>query len=357
MFDCFFRISDVRFLHKNLVMKLSYYSYSLPFKYPFSTARGTKTHQPTLIVELDHFGIKGYGEAPAIAYYDVTVESMIAELESKRALIERYALQEPERFWHFLHHLFPKNNFLVCALDMAGWDIYGQIKQQPLYKVWGLDTANNTRTDYTIGMDSVEKMVEKLQANPWPIYKVKMGWPDDMEMVRALRRVTDAPMRVDVNSGWSLADAELKIPQLRELNIELVEEPVARFDYETMKRLYPQSVLPLMADESCVYETDVERCAGCFHGINIKLTKCGGITPARRMIEKARSLNMKVMIGCMNESTVGSAAIAHLLPLLDYVDMDGPLLLAEDVAEGIGIVNGVIKYSEKPGLGITFKGN
>jgi L-Ala-D/L-Glu epimerase len=337
-------------------MKLTAYSYSLPFKYPFTTARGTKTHQPTLIVELDHFGIKGYGEAPAIAYYDVTVEQMMADLEAKRIFIEKYAFQEPERFWHFLHHLFPKNHFLVCALDMAGWDIYGKIKKQPLHQVWGLDTGKNVVTDYTIGMDTVEKMVEKLKANPWPIYKIKMGGPGDIEMVTALRKETDAPMRVDVNSGWTVPEALEKIPVLKELNIELVEEPIIRFDYEGMKTLYPQSVLPLMADESCVSEADVERCAGCFHGINIKLTKCGGITPALRMIKRARELDLKVMIGCMNESTVGTAAIAHLLPLLDYVDMDGPLLLAADVAEGIEIVNGIIKYSGHSGLGINFKG-
>ena len=335
-------------------MRLRCFQFNLPFKYPFTTARGTKTHQPVFVCELDHFGIKGYGEAPAIAYYNIPVEQMMADVAAKKQVIEKYAFQEPERFWHFLHHLFPQNNFLVCALDMAAWDIYGKLKKAPLHQVWGLNTANNPVTDYTIGMDSIDKMLEKMTAMPWPVYKVKMGWENDLDMIRALREHTSAPIRVDVNSGWTLAEAREKIPVLKELGVEFVEEPITRFDYESMKELYPGSPLPLFADESCVQEKDVERCAGAFHGINIKLTKCGGITPALRMIKQARSLNMQVMIGCMNESTIGSAAIAHLLPLLDYADMDGPLLLNEDLATGITIENGVVGYSGAPGLGIEF---
>lgn len=335
-------------------MNIRCFRFDLPFKYPFTTARGTKTHQPTFVVELEHYGLKGYGEAPAIVYYNIPVEQMVEDLRAKKTVVEKYAFQEPERFWHFLHHLFPANNFLVCALDMAAWDLYGKMRNQPLRRLWGLDTTNNPVTDYTIGMDSIEQMVEKMQAQPWPVYKVKMGWANDMEMIRALRQHTTAPMRVDVNSGWTVAEAREKLALLKELDIEFVEEPIERFNYEGMRELYPHSPLPLFADESCVQEKDVEACAGVFHGINIKLTKCSGITPARRMIEKARSLDMKVMIGCMNESTIGSAAIAHLLPLLDYADMDGPLLLNEDLATGITIKNGVVGYSGGTGLGIEF---
>lgn len=335
-------------------MKIRCFRFDLPFKFPFTTARGTKTHQPVFIVELDHYGIKGYGEAPAIAYYNIPVEKMTADLAAKKRMVEQYAFQEPERFWHFLHHLFPDNHFLVCALDMAAWDIFGKMQNKPLHQLWDLNTGENPVTDYTIGMDTVEKMVEKMTAQPWPVYKVKMGWENDMDMIRALRRHTTAPIRVDVNSGWTVAEAQQKIPLLKELDIEFVEEPITRFDYEGMKTLYPGSALPLFADESCVREKDVEQCVGAFHGINIKLTKCSGITPARRMIEQARLLNLKVMVGCMNESTIGSAAIAHLLPLLDFADMDGPLLLAEDLATGITIEHGRVGYSGANGLGITF---
>jgi L-Ala-D/L-Glu epimerase len=337
-------------------MKVNYYKFDLPFRYPFTISRGTKTHQPTLIVELEHFGITGFGEAPAITYYDITVEKMIEQLEGKKALVEKFAFTEPERYWHYLHHLFPGNPFLVCALDIAAWDLYGKMKGSPLYKLWGLDISKNPITDYTIGIDTIEKMVEKVKEKPWPIYKVKVGTENDIETVKALRQHTDSVLRVDANAGWTTEQALRKIPLLKELGVELVEQPLAKDNWEGMKILYEKSPLPLFADESCALENEVEKCNGYFHGINIKLTKCSGITPARRMIKKARELNMKVMIGCMNETTIGSAAIAHLLPLLDHVDMDGPLLLAEDVATGITYSNGQIIYADLPGLGIRFNG-
>ncbi len=337
-------------------MKVSYWSYNLKFRYPFTISKGTKTHQPTLIVELEHRGVKGYGEAPAIAYYNIPVEKMIADLEAKKPMIENFAFTEPERYWHFLHHLFPQNNFLVCALDMAAWDIVGQLKNKPLYELWNGDTSHNPVTDYTIGIDSIENMVAKLKEKPWPIYKIKVGTSNDLGIVKALRESTDAVLRVDANAGWDLETALQLIPALHELGVEFVEQPLAKDNWEGMKVLYQESVLPLYADESCVVESDVERCKDHFHGINIKLTKCSGITPARRMIKKARELDLKVMIGCMNESTVGSAAVAHLLPFIDHVDMDGPLLLEEDLATGISYDFGKISYSNRPGLGIEYHG-
>lgn len=335
-------------------MKIRYWSYSLKFRHPFTISKGTKTHQPTLIVELDHFGFKGYGEAPAIAYYNIPVEKMIADLEEKRMAIEKFAFSDPERYWHYLHHLIPNNNFLVCALDIAAWDLYGKLKNKKLYEVWGGDISNNPICDYTIGIDTIEKMLEKMKEKPWPIYKIKVGTPDDIGIVKAMRENTDAILRVDANAAWELETALKLIPELEKLGVELVEQPLAKDNFEGMKVLFEKSSLPLYADESCVVESDVKKCAGHFHGINIKLTKCSGITPARRMIAQAKELGLKVMVGCMNESTVGSSAIAHLLPFIDHVDMDGPLLLEEDVATGIGYDYGKIIYSDQPGLGIEF---
>lgn len=171
--------------------------------------------------------------------------------------------------------------------------------------------------------------------------------------MRELRRHTEAVFRVDANAGWTLSEALELIPALKDLGVELVEQPLAKDDWDGMKTLYRQSVLPIFADEACVAEQDVEKCQGHFHGVNIKLTKCSGITPARRMIAKARTLDMRVMIGCMNESTIGSAAIAHLAPFADHIDMDGPLLLAQDLAVGVSYDNGKVSVSGKNGLGIT----
>ena len=334
-------------------MKVSHKKFELPFTHPFTISKGTKTHQPTLIVELDHFGIKGYGEAPAINYYNITVEKMIEDLEAKRLFLEKFTFTDPERYWHYLHHLFPANPFLVCALDMAGWDIFGKLKRKQLHELWGLDSTAAPLTDFTIGIDSVEKMVAKMKERPWPIYKIKVGSADDIEMVTAIRNNTDAVLRVDANAGWTLEEALQKIPLLKKLGVEFVEQPLAKDDWEGMKLLYQQSELPLIADESCVSAADVKKCHGFFHGINIKLTKCSGLTPARNMIEEAKSLGLKVMVGCMNESSVGTAAIAQLAPMLDFVDMDGPLLLASDVASGVSFDFGKIVYNSQPGLGIT----
>ncbi|HQW83169.1 MAG TPA: dipeptide epimerase [Ferruginibacter sp.] len=334
-------------------MKLTYKIYNLPFHHPFTISKGTKTHQPTLIVQLDFMGIKGYGEAPAISYYNIPVEKMVEDIERKKIFIEKFAFSDPERYWHYLHHLFPANSFLVCALDMAGWDIYGKLKRKQLHELWQLDTATAPLTDYTIAIDTVENMVIKMKEKPWPVYKIKTGVEGDLEMVEALRKHTDAKFRVDANAGWTLEQALQKIPILKDLGVEFVEQPLAKDDWEGMKILYEKSVLPLIADESCVAETDVEKCYSHFHGINIKLTKCSGITPARRMIAKAKTLNLQVMVGCMNESSVGTAAIAQLAPMLDFVDMDGPLLLAEDIGESVKFNFGKIIYNDFPGLGIN----
>lgn len=334
-------------------MKVKYKTFNLPFRHPFTISKGTKTHQPGLVVELDFMGIKGYGEAPAIAYYNIPVEKMVEDLERKKVFVEKFAFSDPERYWHYLHHLFPANHFLVCALDMAGWDIYGKLKAKQLHELWGLDTSKAPLTDFTIGIDSIEKMLAKMKEKPWPIYKIKVGVEGDIEMVEALRKHTDAVFRVDANAGWTLEQALEKIPLLKQLGVEFVEQPLAKDNWEGMKILYEESPLPLIADESCVAEADVEKCYRHFHGINIKLTKCSGITPARRMIARARELGMKVMVGCMNESSVGTAAIAQLAPMLDYVDMDGPLLLTEDIAEGVQFADGKIIYTTLPGLGFS----
>jgi L-alanine-DL-glutamate epimerase-like enolase superfamily enzyme len=156
-------------------LKVSYHTYNLKFKHPFGISRGTKTHQPSLVVKLEHLGFVGYGEAPAIAYYDITVDKMVQHLEFKKVMVEKFAFTEPDRWWHYLHHLFPTNPFLVCALDMAGWDLYGKMKGK---EVKAFCADNNTLgpvTDYTIGIDTVEKMVEKMEEKKWPIYKIKLG--------------------------------------------------------------------------------------------------------------------------------------------------------------------------------------
>ncbi len=328
-------------------MKVAYKKINLPFEYPFTISGGrTKTHQPSLIVSLAIADFIGYGEAPAIYYYNISVEQMIADLESKKNFVEKFALTEPERYWHYLHHLFPKNPFLVCALDMACWNLFSAMKNISLYKLWNIEWKNIPLTDYTIGIESIEKMVEKMQAHPLPIYKIKVGFDDDVQMIEALRKHSNSIFRVDANGGWKLKEAIEKINSLKDLGVELIEQPLAKENFDDMKILFEKSPLPLFADESCVMENDVEKCVNYFHGINIKLTKCSGITPALRIIKKARDLNLKIMLGSMNESSIGSAALASLAPQADYLDIDGPLLLHENDSSEIKYYQGNIILSK-----------
>ena len=191
---------------------------------------------------------------------------------------------------------------------------------------------------HRIGIDKIDVMVAKMNEFPeWPVYKVKLGTDHDLEIVRELRRHTKARFRVDANCGWSADETIRNSTALKELDVEFIEQPLPAGRWDEQRRVYAESALPVFADESCIVPTDVSKCAGFFHGINIKLVKCGGLTPARRMIAEARQLGLQVMVGCMTESTVGISAIAQLLPLLDYVDMDGALLLARDIADGVTI--------------------
>jgi L-alanine-DL-glutamate epimerase-like enolase superfamily enzyme len=332
---------------------------TLPFRYPFTISGGrTKTEQPALVICLDDGEIEGFGEAPSISYYAITVEDMQRDLLLVFPQLKGLTDVHPTEFYAKLVALLPDNSFLRCALDMAFWDYFGKKSEQPLFRLFGTEWHDKLPvTDYTLGLDTAEQMIAKMQANPWPVYKIKVGQDNDLELLGALRGVSSAPFRVDANGGWDLNTALERIHQLEALGIELIEQPLKRGDEQFMSELFEESSIPLFADESCVAESEVEICAGRFHGINIKLTKCGGITPALRMITEARTLGLKVMMGSMNESSIGSAAIAHFLPQLDYVDMDGPLLLGSDLASGLHINGGKIEKPSNAGLGIELNCN
>jgi L-alanine-DL-glutamate epimerase-like enolase superfamily enzyme len=332
-------------------MELTIHTYDLRLRHTFTIAHESRQVQPTVIVALHDRGLTGLGEATATRYYGLSVDQMAKTLEALRTTIETTPLESPEQYWAALHPYLKDHPFEQCALDVAAHDLHAQRLDLPLYQAWGLSPKNMPLTNYTIGIAPVEEMVAKMQEMPWPVYKIKLGTPDDVAIVRALRNHTDAIFRVDANCAWTVEQTLEYAPQLQVLGVEFIEQPLKPGDWEGMKYLYDRCALPLMADESCQREADVAHCAGHFHGVNVKLMKCGGLTPARRMIAEARTLNLKVMVGCMTESTVGISAIAHLLPLLDYVDMDGALLLAEDIATGVRIEHGVTHFSERAGTG------
>ncbi|MCA9121015.1 MAG: dipeptide epimerase [Planctomycetaceae bacterium] len=334
-------------------MDLRIHEFDLPLAHTFTISRESITLQKTLIVELEEGGYRGFGEATTNNYYGFTFDNMAAAIEQVRADLEARTLDDPSDLWQQLHPKLKDNPFAQCALDQAAYDLWGKKLGQPVYRLWGLQASNLPLTDYTIGIDEIDVMVAKMQEFPdWPIYKIKLGTSHDLDIVRALREHTDSIFRVDANCGWSADETIRNSHELKALNVEFIEQPLPADQGKAMEQVYRESALPVIADESCIVESDVDRCVNRFHGINIKLVKCGGLTPARRMIERARELGLQVMVGCMTESTVGISAIAQLLPLLDYVDMDGALLLAKDIATGVTINQGVCQYSSENGCGV-----
>lgn len=334
-------------------MKLILREYNLKLKHTFTISRESIETQPSLIVELQSEDFSGYGEATSNPYYNITVPMMIQDLEKIRVLIESSDNESPEDFWALAYPHLKHNMFALCALDMAFTDLYARKKGKKLYQLWDYSTEKNVLTDYTIGIASIEKMLSKMQELPWPIYKIKLGTAEDIAIVKELRKHTDAIFRIDANCGWGVEETINNAIELKKLGVEFLEQPIKADDWKAHKEVFKHSVLPIIADESCILEEDVAKCHNHFHGVNIKLVKCGGLTPARRMIQESKKLGMKTMVGCMTESTVGISAIAHLLPQLDYVDMDGALLLAEDIATGVTIENGKVSYSDLNGTGVT----
>lgn len=332
-------------------MEITYRSFNLELKNTFTISHGSRDFQPTLIVILKDGGFTGFGEAAATVYYGVTVEKMIASIKSVEPIIAENIHRTPEELWELTFPKLKDNPFAQCALDMAMHDLHGKRNGLPLYKMWGLDNSNVPLTNYTIGIDSVENMVKKIKEFPWPLYKIKLGTNEDIAIVKELRKHTDSVFRLDANAAWTVEQAIENSDAMKELNVEFLEQPLKPEDTEGMKELYKRSSLPLIADESCIVEEDVDKCAPFFHGVNIKLTKCAGITPGRRMIKKARSLGLKVMVGCMTESTVSMSAIGQLLPMLDYVDMDGGLLIKEDIADGVKVYDGKVHFPDRNGTG------
>jgi len=334
-------------------VKLLTHSFDLPLRHTFTISRESTSVQPTLIVELTDGEHRGFGEATTNAYYGMTLENMRAGLERVRSIVESQVELDPPALWEAVAPQLKDCPFALCALDQAAYDLWGKQQGKPVYELWGHTTDHIPLSNFTIGIDTIETMVAKLQEMPdWPIYKIKLGTPNDMGIVHELRKHTNAVFRVDANCGWYADKAIALSHELASLNVEFIEQPLPAGDWEGYRRVFAESALPIIADESCITEDDVATCAGHFHGINIKLVKCGGLTPARRMIAHARELGLKVMVGCMTESSVGISAIAQLLPLLDYVDMDGAALLAQDIATGVEVIRGKCHYPNVPGSGV-----
>ncbi|QDS90304.1 L-Ala-D/L-Glu epimerase [Rosistilla ulvae] len=335
-------------------MKLQSHRIELPLKDPFTIARGTMRHQQSLIVALSRGEVTGYGEVTCNEYYGHTYESLEASLQRIEGLLAGCDAVHPSDLFGRCQVVIPDDTFALSAVDAAAYDLYGKLNGVRTTETLGLSEPAEIYSSYTLGIDSIDQMVRKYRDQPdWPIYKIKLGTPHDLEIVRALRRETEAVIRVDANCAWTPEQTIANSLALAELGVEFIEQPLpAEAPRAAQLEVFEHSRLPIIADESCRTEEDVQKCQGLFHGINIKLCKCGGLTPGSRMLRQARQLGMKTMVGCMIESTVGISAAAQLLPLLDYADLDGATLLAEDAADGVRIENGRVIFSSVPGSGV-----
>lgn len=330
----------------------SYRFFELPLAHPFTISRYTVVVQKTVVVQIGDGNVFGYGEATVNPYYHSTVERLTESFSKVAQLIESLSELHPTEFWNIIATHLAEDYFALCAIDMAYWDFYARKQNRTVRSFFADGNAPTPLTSYTIAIDTIDVMKQKILEKPWPIYKIKLGTPNDIKIVETLRQTTDAVFRVDANAAWSADQTIEKAKILKDLNVEFIEQPLKADDFDGMKKVRQHSVLPTIADESCQREADVETCDGLFHGINIKLMKCGGITPALRMIEHGKSKGLLLMAGCMTESTVGISGLVQIAPLLDYIDSDGALLLREDIADGVGFDFGKINFAKDSGTGV-----
>ncbi len=338
-------------------MKLSWQRRRLHLRHAFNIARtvaSSSTDKQVLIVRIDHDGAFGLGEAAPVSYYHQSHDSAEKALAAAADALgdDPFAFDAVhERLWK----LIPDQSATIAAIDGAMHDLAGKLMGLPVWRWLGLDRSRTPLTSFTIGIDSLDVMRAKVrEATDFPILKVKIGTPDDRAILQLIRdEAPDKLLRVDANCGWKPDELVDRVREAIPFGLELIEQPTPRGQHDTLPATRQAAGVPLIADESCIDLPDVLACAGSFDGINIKLSKCGGIRPALGMIHTARAAGLKVMLGCMVETSVGIAAAAHLAPLVDYIDLDGHLLLADDPFEGIGGDHGVITLGDKPGLGVT----
>ena len=339
-----------------MALKLLVEQCSITTRHPFVIARGSTNGYTRAWVRLvDSDGLEGWGEADPSSFYGESLETVLAGFERLRAHLpeDPFDLESADARWE---HVLPKNGAARAAVSAALHDLVGKKLGQPLWRLWGLDPRKAPLSSFTIGLDTNDKMRDKVrEAEPYPILKIKLGTDRDEEILKTIRSATDKPIRVDANAGWTVERAKQMIPRLREYGVEFLEQPLVPDDLDGLvevRRVAAAHQLPVVVDESCLVAADIPRLVGRVDGINIKLAKCGSLREALRMIATARAHGMLVMVGCMIESSIGITAAAHLTPLVDLADLDGAALLADDPFTGATIDSGRMTLPTGPGLGV-----
>lgn len=330
-------------------MEIKLREHEVHLKHTFRTTHGAEDVKKVMIVDING----GLGEAPPVHYYGEDLNTVKNFIEKASKVIGDDPFQL-ESISEKLEKISAFNYSAKSAVDMALHDLAGKKLGIPLYKYFGITPRNDLPTSYTISISDPDSMKKQTEEAPgYHVYKVKVGVPGDIEMVAAVRDATKARIRVDANEGWTLKDAISRIRELQKLDIEFIEQPLSRDDFEGFRILRSKVDIPIIADEGVFRAGDIPKYVGFVDGINIKLSKSGGIREAFKMINVARAHKMKVMIGCMVETSVGISAAVQIASLVDYADLDGNLLISDDPYKGATVENGFLKIPDGPGLGVT----
>ena len=335
-------------------MQLSWAPYELQLRHTFTVASYSRTTTPDVQVEIRYDGFTGYGEASMPPYLGQTVESVCAFL-SKVDLGQFSDPFQLEDILAYVDSLSPGDTAAKAAVDIALHDLVGKLLGQPWWRIWGLDAAKAPDTTFTIGIDTPDVVREKTRecADRFNILKVKVGLDNDYEMIRTIREVTDLPLAVDANQGWKDRQQALdEIFWLQEHGVVMVEQPMAKERLDDNAWITERSPLPVFADEAVQRLADIPALVGAYSGINIKLMKCTGMREAWKMATFARAAGLRVMVGCMTETSCAVTAAAHLSPLADFADLDGNLLISNDRFRGVTVESGRLTLPDAPGLGL-----
>lgn len=337
---------------KGLILR--FVPYNLQLRHTFTLANSSRTSTPDVLTSIEFEGVTGYGEASMPPYLGESIETATRFLSS----LDLAQFKDPfmmDDILKYVDSVMPGNPAAKASVDIALHDLVGKIMGQPWFKIWGYDPADTPNTSFTIGIDTPEVVRQKVaEASPYKILKVKLGQKTDKEMIETIRSATQVPICVDVNQGWTDKQKALEmIHWLKEKGVVFVEQPMPKTAIDDMAWLTENSPLPIMADEAVQRLPDVMKAHGVYSGINIKLMKSTGMREAHEMLVLARSIGMKVMIGCMTETSCAVSAAAQLAPKCDWADLDGNLLIANDPYSGMKIVEGKVTLIDKPGIGIS----
>jgi L-alanine-DL-glutamate epimerase-like enolase superfamily enzyme len=340
-------------------MKLSFEPHILYFKYPFKIAHGIRTSTPIVLIQIEHDGFVGYGEASMPPYLGESHQSVTGFLKRASTIISGLKFPfDMESILHEIDQIAENNTAAKASIDIALHDLLGKMLNQPCWKMFHGDKCKAPYTTYTIGIDESEIIKQKVNdGEEFKILKVKLDGVNDKSIINTIRSVTDKPIAVDVNQGWKDKHVALEmIEWLADKNVLFVEQALPKDNFDDAYWLFERSPLPLFADETVQRLCDIKFASTCFHGINIKLMKCTGMYEAYKMIQRARSLKLQVLIGCMSETSCAISAAAQLSPLVDYADLDGALLIKNNLFDGIKFTDGKIILNEMPGIAALPRG-